>query len=199
VDTLAFSELVDPFQPGETGVTVTLADNGQIGFVTVAGGVAQFGNPSLTTVIVEDEITNFENVTGTNGNDRITGNADHNELEGNDGDDFISGRGGNDTLIGGDGNDTMNGGEGADFFVFSQFDGGFVNTIEDYSRAEGDWIMVEGFSFEDGPSQQENTLWLGTAADGQQSVFVNVDGGAFDFEIIVQGVGSGLLQSDFIL
>jgi len=50
--------------------------------------------------------TNFENLTGFNGNDTLTGDAGANVLDGGAGDDTLTGGAGNDTLEGGAGNDT---------------------------------------------------------------------------------------------
>ena len=76
-----------------------------------------------------DTLFNFENLTGSNFNDKLTGNAAANTLYGlggNDslngaaGIDTLSGAAGNDRLIGGAGNDSLDGGVGTDSFVFDK-------------------------------------------------------------------------------
>ena len=89
-----------------------------------------------------DTLLNFENLTGSNFNDKLSGNVGANTLNGlggNDnmnglaGNDILSGGAGNDRLIGGVGNDSLDGGVGTDSFVFDKGFGkdtitGFVAT-----------------------------------------------------------------------
>lgn len=81
------------------GVTVDLAQ--QLG--TAQGGDAQ-----------GDELSNFENVIGSELDDTISGDAGANVLQGRAGDDELDGAEGNDTIIGGAGADAMDGGNGID-------------------------------------------------------------------------------------
>ena len=78
-----------------------------------------------------EEITGFENVSGSQGRDSIRGTDGANDLEGEGGNDTLFGRGGNDTLEGGAGhdqlwgdfgNDRLIGGQGSDLFVFRTSD-----------------------------------------------------------------------------
>lgn len=86
------------------------------------------------------------------------------ELEGGDGNDRMYGQDGNDRLTSGRGNDTLAGGAGADTFVYTNTDlttltwpsGSLevhlVDTIEDFSAAEGDkieltWLLDRKTSF----------------------------------------------------
>jgi Ca2+-binding RTX toxin-like protein len=71
-------------------------------------GVQDFG------ALGRDVLRNFENVLGTNFNDRFFGNGLANILSGEGGDDFLNGRGGNDGLDAGTGRDTLIGGAGHD-------------------------------------------------------------------------------------
>ena len=78
--------------------------------ITVDMGAAPDGDGYITVTVVggaNDKIRNFENLTGTSGNDTISGNAQDNVLDGSDGDDTLFGAGGDDTLIGGAGADTV--------------------------------------------------------------------------------------------
>ena len=52
------------------------------------------------------DVTNVENVTGTDANDELMGDAAANVLLGGGGNDRLEGRGGNDTIDGGTGTDT---------------------------------------------------------------------------------------------
>ncbi|MEP3674712.1 S8 family serine peptidase [Sulfitobacter sp.] len=94
-------------------------------------------------------------------NDQIWGEAGSDILIGQDGNDYLSGgtgsdnlRGddGNDTLDGGAGSDVMQGGDGADTFVFNVLDAGEIDTISDFDASEGDVILIEGISGNDGIS-----------------------------------------------
>ncbi len=62
----------------------------------------------------EEDIFNFENVTGGSGDETITGTADVNILTGNNGDDRLLGGAGNDSLFAGFGDDRAEGGSGED-------------------------------------------------------------------------------------
>ena len=53
-----------------------------------------------------DQLTDVENLTGSNFNDTLSGNAGVNVITGGDGDDTLAGRAENDTLAGGNGTDT---------------------------------------------------------------------------------------------
>jgi Ca2+-binding RTX toxin-like protein len=72
------------------GVTVTLGVNGAQ--TTTSGPAGSHG--------AGDKISNFENILGSQGNDKLTGNALDNEINGGGGDDLIIGGAGTDDLIG---------------------------------------------------------------------------------------------------
>jgi len=71
----------------------------------------------LDKVSVNDNLTNVENLIGTNLNDTLIGNAEDNNLSGDLGNDSLSGGAGGDHLNGGAGNDTLVGGEGDDTLI----------------------------------------------------------------------------------
>ncbi len=73
-------------------------------------------------LVANNVYTNFENITGGNGNDTMTGNGVDNVLTGNGGNDRLFGNGGEDTLLGGAGNDDIDAGAG-----FDNVDGGTGN------------------------------------------------------------------------
>lgn len=98
------------------------------------------------------QVSNFENVTGSNKADTLIGNGKANkiiglngndELFGADGNDTILGGGGKDVIEGGAGNDTVKGQAGADVFVFGPGSG--TDHVVDY--ADGiDKLRIEGHS-----------------------------------------------------
>ena len=124
---------------------------------------------SNTGAAHDDVLANIENLVGSEEGDTITGNDMNNELSGMGGNDTLNGGGGNDvlnggagddtllsggtgndTLVGGAGADTLQGGTGADIFVVGNGEG--PDTIKstgetpDFSRTEGDVIVLKGFS-----------------------------------------------------
>jgi Ca2+-binding RTX toxin-like protein len=112
-----------------------------------------------------ENISGFEHVIGTNGDNTITGTTVANRLEG---------ASGNDTLIGGDGNDTLDGGLGNDIAVFS---GNFssysvLSTLGGLfltSAAEGVdeiSISVEGLLFADGLRTRADVIAAFATVDG---------------------------------
>lgn len=114
------------------GVTVNLALN------TARGGDAQ-----------GDVIANFENITGSNGNDVLIGDAGNN---------VILGGAGNDSIEGGAGADVLDGGEGGSDFLFYSGSAAGVNiniatNTASGGDAEGDVISnfehVTGSHFDD--------------------------------------------------
>ncbi|MBD9427301.1 M10 family metallopeptidase C-terminal domain-containing protein [Pseudomonas sp. PDM15] len=62
--------------------------------------------PQATGVSGTDTLTNFENLVGSQYDDRLAGNAADNQLIGDAGKDVLNGGGGADNMIGGDGDDT---------------------------------------------------------------------------------------------
>lgn len=150
------------------------------------------------------------------GNDVIYGDHDGSPTN-QQGGDYLYGGFGNDEIHGGGRSDRMYGNAGADEFVFdhvNDFVFGHSDIIGDFSRSEGDKIVLtpvdaklnqsgnQNFDFVDGPSTLAVTLWLGTASDGQQRVFMNVDGGSADLDIIVKfddSTMTSLQESDFLL
>ncbi len=104
--------------------TASYADATAAVKVNLASATAQNTGGSGT-----DTLLNFENLDGSNFNDKLSGNAGANTLNGlggNDGlngaagNDILSGGAGNDRLIGGAGNDSLDGGIGIDSFVFDK-------------------------------------------------------------------------------
>ncbi|MBZ9655310.1 calcium-binding protein [Phyllobacterium lublinensis] len=123
------------------GITLTLNANGGV-------NVGQF-NAGSTDAGVDLITGGFENVVGTNDDDRITGNAGNNILVGLNGEDTLTGGNGNDTLIGGRDRDGLIGGGGNDTFVFlamSDSVGGNAATIDsilDFGVTTGDHDIID--------------------------------------------------------
>ena len=115
------------YQESEAGVTVNLTDG------TGEGGHAE-----------GDDISNVENLTGSDYADVLKGDGGANILRGLDGDDELRGNGGNDVLEGGAGADQLDGGPGADQVSYRDSDEGItVNLAEgtgEGGHAEGDVI-----------------------------------------------------------
>ena len=77
------------------------------------------------------------------GDEFLDGKGGNDTLYGKGGNDKLSGGHGNDKLVGGTGKDLLIGGKGADAFVFDSALGPKnVDTIRDFSKAEGDKIML---------------------------------------------------------
>jgi len=99
-----------------------------------------------------DTLRNFEDVRGSDFNDRITGSGGKNKLDGMAGNDVLIGLGnddiligglGRDRLIGGNGDDTLEGGGGNDRFIFKAKFGD--DTIVDFRTAgKGEKIDLSG-------------------------------------------------------
>ncbi|WP_293406682.1 Ig-like domain-containing protein [Phenylobacterium sp.] len=90
-----------------------------------------------------------DSVAGGQGNDFVHGNAGDDVLLGDLGDDTLLGGQGNDAIQGGEGkdllsgdlgDDVLTGGAGADLFFFQA--GGGRDVVTDFSRAEGDLIVL---------------------------------------------------------
>ena len=124
-DTLNGGAGNDSMDGGAAGSdTASYADAAAAVTVNLALGGAQNTGGSGS-----DTLLNFENLAGSNFNDKLTGNAGANTLSGlggNDtlngvaGIDTLSGGAGNDRLIGGAGDDSLDGGAGTDSFVFDK-------------------------------------------------------------------------------
>lgn len=144
----------------------------------------------------------------------LNGGAGADTLSGRAGADSLSGGGGNDYLTGAGGNDTLAGGMGADKFVFgaSTPTSGGIDSLKDFSRAEGDRIHLHSIDANTAVAGDQAFLFIGTSSfhrvagelrygvSGADSIVqgdVNGDGVA-DFSIRVVGVGT-LTAADFTL
>ena len=169
-----------------------------------------------------DQITGFENITGSSKADILIGNAVKNTLTGGGGANFLfGGSGGVDILSGGDGNDTLDGGSGpdllsggagADQFILS-FAGG--DTITDFVSG-ADVLRVSASAFGGGLAAGvlDPSLFLasslGQATDALQrflydtttgELFFDADGTGAAAQRLIATLSSAdpLLASDFLI
>jgi hypothetical protein len=153
------------------------------------------GNDTLTGT------ANADTLYGGAGNDSIDGGGGNDTLYGGSGDDSLIGGSGNDTLIGGAGNDTLTGGTGADTFVWNAGDQGTlaspaVDTVMDFSMAEGDKINLSALLPSGAVSNPQNYLQFST--NGSDTVLKIDVGGAvsgsnFEQEIVFHNVSMSTL------
>lgn len=154
---------------------------------------------------------------GGNGRDGLLGGSGGDLLFGEASNDILSGEGGNDVLRGGTGVDILLGGAGADQFRFVNGEANassinttaYLDSIQDFSRAQGDKIDLRGAYGTDTTGILD---WIGGAAftaayqvratnvnvqPGYLEVQVNLDrDAAAEIEILVR---AGLGESDFLL
>ena len=107
-----------------------------------------------------DTLTNIENVTGSDFNDRLIGDVGNNILTGGYGDDILKGKGGDDSYYGEFGNDTIRGDAGVDTMF-----GGLGNDVllglagnDTLEGGDGDDYLYGG--------QDNDTVNGGDGADG---------------------------------
>ena len=174
--------------------------NGGSGADTLDGGI---GDDQLSGGSGTDELwggAGTDLLRGGTGDDRLYGDHDGSPTS-QQGNDTLDGGGGNDILSGGGGADVLIGGFGKDIFMVEthrDLGMGQTDIIQDFNRAEGDKIDLrsidadltrsgnQDFIFTNGPSTQAGRLWLGEVVNGQQTVFMNIDGGAADISMVVQ-------------
>ena len=139
------------YQESDAGVTVDLTEG------TGEGGHAQ-----------GDDISNVEDLTGSDYKDILKGDGSANILLGLDGDDELRGHGGNDVLEGGAGSDQIDGGSGIDVVSYLNSDEGVTvdlaeGTVEG-GHAEGDVLTsienVIGSDHEDSITGDSNANHL---------------------------------------
>ncbi len=78
----------------------------------------------------QDNLTDIENLIGSNFADTITGDPGHNRIQGNGGNDTLRGGLGNDTLIGESGNDSLLGEDGADTASYETAPAGVTSNLK---------------------------------------------------------------------
>ncbi|MBC7907278.1 MAG: hypothetical protein H7Y60_11105 [Rhodospirillaceae bacterium] len=169
IDTVSYLAYNTTAGTNGLGVEVYLADadlsaygiNGRsswTGFTTMESRyLSQTAGPEY------DDLTNIENVIGTNTKDRLIGDSGANVLTGNNGDDTLVGNGGADSLYGGNDNDT--------FIVLNTSDVANIAILD--GGAGTDTLYAKGWTFS-GNDFSDNAKWVNIEA-------INVkDGGGGD-------------------
>src|SRR6185436_1540572 len=156
------------FSSATAGVTVDLTAG-------TASGDASVGN---------DTFTGVARVRGSNSGDTILGDSANNNLDGQGGNVRLDDRGGNDFLTGG---------AGADTFVYAN--GGGLDNVLDFNRAQGDKIDLSGVSGM--LSFADVQAIAGNGNPGGTSTLLNF--GGFVNTLFLSNVAPGSLQAaDFI-
>ncbi|WP_016913262.1 type I secretion C-terminal target domain-containing protein, partial [Vreelandella stevensii] len=156
---------------------------------------------------ISDNHGEFNNSTGTGGNDILIGG---------EGDDILFGQGGNDTLIGGTGNDIMYGGSGANTFVWESGDEGSeqrpaVDQVMDFNLGQfGVDSAADRLDIADllqGENAENLDQYIKAEQQGADTVLhIKSDGGLAsdgsnaDQQVVLKGVQmpEGRSSSDFI-
>ena len=191
---------------------------------------------SSTTVTVTDDVAdrdgsdtlqNIEKLVfadgfvmlGGSGADKLKDGEGDDMLYGNAGNDNLTAGAGNDILIGGAGKDVLTGGLGADTFVFADLATGGVDTVKDFSQAQGDHIQLDLSIFTalaasgEGPASLAGHLVVGAKAvavdaddvllfdTASRTLSYDADGagGAAAVKLVVLTGVSTLSEADFIL
>ncbi len=152
--------------------------------VSLDAGTANILGDSFNFVL-EDQISNVENIIGSRHNDYIRGDSGNNELSGGDGNDVLIGDAGRDILNGGRGADTLTGGADADVFRFWDFSSGAgPDTIKDFQTGL-DKIDLSGFF-----SRQDENHWSNDIATQAQFIGSSQFSGSYQVRVFVDnGVG----------
>ena len=139
---------------------------------------------------------------GGGGNDTISGLAGNDLLSGGYGNDTLDGGAGNDTLIGGLGADYLSGGVGNDIFKYNALaelgNQPFTDFISDFSVGDKiDLSAITGLTF------NATGVFSGAVNEiiskyGELDIDINGDK-VMDFGLILMGVNSPLVATDFIL
>lgn len=190
-DTAASNLVIDLSALPIAGATYsgTLLDNTKTG----TGGVdimdGQAGNDILSGGAGNDILY------GGLGNDTLNGDAGNDKLYGGLGNDSLNGGNGDDYLVGGQGNDTLTGGAGADKFVFAAplHSTNNLDTVVDFSSAEGDKLVLSALFFEGLKAGDPVKLVVnGPATDGSPTVLYNSNTGMLSYDADGNGAGAAV-------
>ena len=120
---------------------------------------------------------------GTDGGETLDGTGASDLLIAFAGDDNVNGLAGDDVIYGGFGADTLSGGTGADQFVFESNSAfAALDTIADFSLAEGDKIDVSDVLIDYDPLNQAITDFVQITTNGTHSFLrIDPDGGGNNF------------------
>ena len=173
--------------------------NGYIGVDTVSyehAATAVSANLAVTTAqntggAGSDTIRNFENLTGSAGNDLLTGSSAINVITGIDGDDRINGGAGNDRMVGGAGNDTYYVADAGDLVVEAAGQGSadiVFASVTHVLAAEVENLTLTG-SAVSGVGNQLNNVIVGTSGSNGLS-------GGLGNDILDAGLGDDRLNGN---
>ena len=146
--------------------------------------------------VLEDAISQIENITTGSGDDTLTSNGNNNTLDGGDGNDLLQSGGGIDRLIGGLGNDTLNSGAGNDFHVYNSllFGNDTIELFDAIATGGQDLLDFSGL----GLTAADIGGRIGITSNGVDSV-VTVDGTETITLVGVNGVGANAIEAtDFL-
>ncbi|MAW85556.1 MAG: hypothetical protein CMJ42_03390 [Phyllobacteriaceae bacterium] len=209
-DTIRGGAGADTLSGGAGFDTLNYADSDDAVQVFLGGNTATGGHAT------GDTISGFENVVGSNYDDRLFGSAQVNLLDGGAGSDILLGNNGNDTLRGRAGRDIIYGGNDDDVFVYlSLSDTGLLfadrDRIQDFTDGD-DLFDLSLLDADTGTAGDQaftyvGSFFSGTAGEirsyenvGLTFIEGDIDGdGAADFRIELLGTGLGIDASDFIL
>ena len=131
--------------------------------------------------VLEDRISNVENIIGSRHNDYIRGDDGNNELSGRNGNDTIIGGAGRDLIDGGRGADSLTGGADADTFRFWELtDASGADTIKDFQTGL-DKIDFSGFF-----SRQEENHWINDDATRPDFIGSEQFSGGYELRLFQQ-------------
>jgi len=154
--------------------------NGNVGDDTASGGAGNdwvVGGKDSDLLFGE---TGDDIVYGNLGDDTVDGGSGNDIVRGGQDNDILTGGAGNDWLSGDRGADTMTGGAGAD--VFHTFGDAGVDRVTDFSRAEGDRVMLD-------PGTTYAVIQAGA------DTIINMGGGG---QMVLAGVSAASLTGDWI-
>lgn len=131
IDTLSYAD-------SSVAVTVDLGKQGTGTALAGKVGGAQAGGDAAG-----DQVWGFENLIGSDFNDKLAGNGADNVLDGSGvGNDTLLGGGGNDILIGQGGNDTLWGGDSVNTKGTERYDGITPAGFDDLDRASYNYLGI---------------------------------------------------------
>lgn len=138
-----------------------------------------------------DELSNFENVVGSNGDDHLAGDAFANRLVGGLGADTINGNEGNDGVVGGAGADTMDGGAGIDTLSYDTSTTAIEVNLALGFAAGGDATGDSFVNFERATGGSGNDQLTGNDGDNVLSGGAGADrlDGAGGNDVVIGGAG----------
>jgi Ca2+-binding RTX toxin-like protein len=190
-----------------TNGTLIMAADGSYQYTPAGGfnGVETFtytienNNGDIDTASVAINVTNPIN--GSTSAETLNGTTDNDFLSGDAGDDTLVADAGKDILFGGTGSDTMTGDAGGDTFIWKSGDAdGSTDSITDFTLGMAGVGESDSIDISDLLQNEENNPlsdYLTVTDDGTDvSISVDVDGSGGDVDMIImlEGIGTGLID-----